>query len=271
MTTTLTFATWNVNSINVRRVQAAAWLEGHPEVDVLFLQETKTTADAFPSADFDSLGFDSYVVGQKTYNGCAVLVRRGRFKSVSDAVRGLPGYNDDQARFVSVLLELDSGEKVRACSAYVPNGREAGSVKYIYKLDWLSHMHLMLVEEAKKTPFIVVGGDFNIAPEDVDLWDASEWRMNILSTNPERGALERILSAGFFDSYRAANPTGRDYSWWDYKAGAFKRDKGVRIDLVLASSAMRSRLAAAGVDKTPRGLEQPSDHAPAFASFVFED
>lgn len=271
MTTTLTFATWNVNSINVRREQAAAWLARHNEVDVLFLQETKTTADAFPASDFDAVGFDSFVVGQKTYNGAAVLVRRSSFKSASNVVEGLPNYKDDQARFVSVLLELHSGEKVRACSVYVPNGKEAGSIKYLYKLDWLSHLHLMLLKESEENPFVVVGGDFNIAPEDCDVWDSSEWRMNILSTNPERGALERILSAGFFDAYRTANPKGRDFSWWDYKAGAFKRNKGIRIDLILASNALRDRLSAAGVDKEPRSREQPSDHAPALASFVFED
>jgi len=245
-------ASWNVNSLKVRLPHLEQWCrEALP--DVLALQETKTEDDKFPREAIEALGYRVAYSGQKTYNGVAILAR----EPLEDVVAGVPGFEDPQRR---VLAATVNG--VRIVDLYVVNGQSVGSEKYEWKLKWLAAVTDYLRAELQRHDKVVVLGDFNIAPEDRDVHDPDAWRGQILCSEPERAALRGILDLGFIDSFRAFVEDAGQFSWWDYRQAAFRRNLGLRIDLVLASEALHGRMAAASIDRTPRTWERPSDHAP---------
>ena len=251
-------ATWNVNSMNVRKPHVLDWLKEH-EPDVLVLQEIKQVSDAFPVEELAAVGYESVANGQKTYNGVATLSRT----AIHDPVTEFPGFDDPQRR---VLATTIAG--VRVINLYVPNGAAVGSDKYEYKLGWLATLRDFLDEELKQHERLVVLGDFNIAPADEDVYDAEKWGDAILCSPPEREALRKLLELGLTDVFREFDQPEKSFSWWDYRAAGFRRNAGLRIDLILTSPAMTSACRASYIDKEPRGWERPSDHTPVVAEFV---
>jgi exodeoxyribonuclease-3 len=252
-------ASWNVNSLRVRLPQLSAWLEAATP-GVVGLQETKLTDDVFPVEPLRALGYHVRASGQKTYNGVALLSR----EPLEDVVTGLPGFDDPQRR----LIAATSGG-VRYVNVYVPNGQAVGSDKYDYKLRWLAALRRLLAAELARHEHLVVMGDFNIAPEDRDVHDPDLWRGQVLCSEPERDALRELLALGLADTFRLFDQPERVFSWWDYRQGGFRRNHGLRIDLLLASPAQAARCTAAAIDLEPRRAERPSDHAPAIAAFTY--
>lgn len=245
-------ASWNVNSLKVRLPHLDQWCrDARP--DVLALQETKTEDGKFPREAIESLGYHVAFSGQKTYNGVAILARQ----PLADVVAGIPRFEDPQRRVLAATV----GD-VRIVDLYVVNGQSVGSEKYEWKLRWLAAVTDYLRGELQRHGKVVVLGDFNIAPEDRDVHDPDAWRGQILCSEPEREALQRILDLGFIDSFRAFIEDAGHFSWWDYRQAAFRRNLGLRIDLVLASDDLRGHMTAASIDRTPRTWERPSDHAP---------
>ena len=250
-------ATWNVNSLRVRLPHVMQWLI-REQPDVLALQETKTEDSNFPAAQLAEAGYRSVYSGQKTYNGVAVLSKTPAEDPVTDPI----GMDDPQRRILAVTV----GD-VRIVDLYVPNGSEVGSEKYGYKLDWLAKLRGWLQSELERYPRLVVLGDFNIAPEDRDVHDPAAWREKILCSTPEREAFRSILDLGFRDTFRRFEQPEKSFTWWDYRLNGFRRNLGLRIDHILASSALCERCLACRVDVEPRKLERPSDHAPVVAEF----
>ena len=250
-------ASWNVNSLKVRLPQLQQWLD-QAQPDVVALQETKTEDDKFPVAAINEAGYQVHYSGQKTYNGVAVLSRQ----PLTDPVTDLPGLDDPQRRVLAVTV----GD-VRVVNVYVVNGQAVGSEKYAYKMDWLVALQRFLQAELVRHPKLVLLGDFNIAPDDRDVHDPAAWAGEILCSEPERDALRSILDLGLHDSFRLHCAEGGHFSWWDYRAAGFRRNLGLRIDLVLVSDALRGACRAAGIDREPRTWERPSDHTPVWAEF----
>jgi len=245
-------ASWNVNSLKVRMPHLRDWLAS-AQPDVVALQETKTEDAKFPCEEIAGLGYLCVFSGQKTYNGVALLAR----EEPRDVVTDIPGLDDPQRR----ILVATIGD-VRVANLYVVNGQEVGSEKYKYKLDWLTKVRAFLAAELQRHPQLVVLGDFNIAPDDRDVHDPAAWHEQILCSTPERAALKSILDLGLHDSFRLFENNGGHYSWWDYRQGAFRRNLGLRIDLILASEALRPRCIASTIDRVPRTWERASDHTP---------
>ena len=245
-------ASWNVNSLHVRLPHLRTWL-GDAAPDIVALQETKTEDAKFPDAALAELGYRSVFSGQKTYNGVALLSR----EPARDVLTDVPGLDDQQRR----ILVASIGD-LRIVNLYVVNGQSVGSEKYAYKLDWLAKVAGFLAAEIRNHPRLVVLGDFNIAPDDRDVHDPVAWHEQVLCSTPERDALKRVLDAGLFDSFRLFNEDGGHYSWWDYRQGAFRRNLGLRIDLILASEALREHCRAGAIDREPRKWERASDHTP---------
>lgn len=250
-------ATWNVNSLRVRQEHVTDWLK-EAEPDVLGLQETKVTDDLFPAGAFEDLGYHVAYSGQPTYNGVAVISRL----PPEDVVVDLEGF-DDPARRVLCATYGD----VRVFNLYVPNGQSVGSEKYDYKLAWLDALDAHLRQDLKQYRHVVAVGDFNIAPEDRDVHDPVEWEGKILCSPPERAALGGILDAGLADTFRLFEQEEKSFSWWDYRQGAFRRNRGLRIDLILASTGLSDACTACLIDVAPRRLQRPSDHTPVVAEF----
>lgn len=245
-------ATWNVNSLNVRLPHLLDWLR-NAMPDIVALQETKLEDARFPAAAIAELGYHCIYSGQKTYNGVALLSR----ESASDVLTDIPGLDDPQRRILIATVGA-----LRIVNLYVVNGQDIGTEKYAYKLDWLSKVTAFLRKELQHHPQLIVLGDFNIVPEDRDIYDAEAWRDKILCSVPERTALRGLLDLGLHDSFRLFQTDAGHYSWWDYRQAGYRRNLGLRIDLVLASEALRTRCRNASIDVTPRGWERPSDHAP---------
>ena len=252
-------ASWNVNSLNVRLPHVLAWCDA-ANPDILALQETKLTDDRFPVAELEEAGYHSVFSGQKTYNGVAILSR----EPAADPVTDIPGLDDPQRRILAATIG-----GVRIVDLYVVNGSEVGSEKFDYKLHWLEQVTAWLADEMKQHENVVVLGDFNIAPDDRDVYDPEAWHEKILCSTPERDAYGRILDLGLTDTFRLFDQEERTWSWWDYRMNMFRRKLGLRIDLVLASAAMKERCTASYIDIEPRRQERPSDHAPAIAEFDF--
>lgn len=253
-------ATWNVNSLRVRLPQLLDWLRGAAP-DVVALQETKLVDELFPHAELAQAGYHAVCSGQKTYNGVAVLVRASQ-STPADVLCDIPGFADPQRR----VLALTVGE-MRVINVYVPNGQAVDSDKYDYKLRWLAALHDWLGIELQQHPRLVLLGDFNIAPDDRDVHDPAAWRGQVLCSERERAALARLQQLGCVDVFRRFEPAGGHFSWWDYRAAAFRRNLGLRIDLILASQALAGCAAGCRIDAAPRRAEQPSDHAPVLADF----
>lgn len=250
-------ATWNVNSLRVRLPQLAEWLAANP-VHTIALQETKLEDAAFPRADIEALGYHVAASGQRTYNGVAILARA----PLHDVITDIPGCDDPQRRVLAATID-----GVRVINLYVPNGQAVGSDKYAYKLRWLEALRGWLAQEVARHPRLVVLGDFNIAPEDRDVHDPAGWEGSVLVSEPERAALRALTALGLADSFRLFEQPREIYSWWDYRQGAFRRNRGLRIDLLLVSAALAAACRESAIDREPRRAERPSDHAPAFASF----
>ncbi len=255
-------ATWNVNSLRVRLEQVVEWT-GSASPDIVGLQETKLPDEAFPEEALKEAGYHSVFSGQKTYNGVALLARSDTFSPPEDIVTDLPGLDDPQRR----VMVATCGD-VRVANLYVPNGKAVGSDKYEYKLGWLAALRDFLEAELEQHPKLVVMGDFNIAPDDRDVHDPVEWEGAILCSEPERNALGAITALGLTDAYRQFDQPEKSFSWWDYRAAGFRRNRGLRIDLVLVSEAMRETLTGCRIDVEPRTWERPSDHTPVVASFA---
>lgn len=248
-------ASWNVNSLNVRLPHLLQWLEA-ASPDVVGLQETKLPDDRFPDTELAAAGYRSVFSGQKTYNGVAILSRLPAL----DVQMGIPGFEDDQKRVIAATVD-----GIRIVNLYVVNGQSVGSEKFAYKLRWLDAVHDWLAAELQRFPEMVVLGDFNIAPDARDVHDPEVWHEgHILSSAEERGRLQRLLALGLHDAYRLHHDGPADFSWWDYRQAAFRRNLGLRIDLTLVSDALRARCQGAGIDREPRTLDRPSDHAPAW-------
>lgn len=248
-------ATWNVNSLRVRLPQVLDWLKTHP-VDVLCLQETKTTDDRFPFMALAAAGYEAVTAGQKTYNGVAILSRH----PLSDVVRNNPLHADEQQRIIAATLS-----DIRIICAYVPNGQAPGTEKYAYKLAWLSAFHDWVEQEKQTHSQLAILGDYNIAPENRDVHDPAAWEGNALVSPPERAAFFRLAALGLKDAYRLFTQPENGYSWWDYRQAAFRRDMGLRIDHILLSEPLSKKCTGCTIDRAPRSWPQPSDHAPVIA------
>ena len=250
-------ATWNVNSLRVRMPHLKDWLAANP-VEVVALQETKLADPDFPREELEALGLQVAFSGQRTYNGVALLARG----ELGDVVAGIPGFEDEQKR---VLAATIGG--VRVIDVYVPNGQAVGSDKYEYKLRWLAALRDYVAAELARHPRLVVLGDYNVAPEDRDVHDPKAWEGQVLASEPERAALRALIATGLEDCFRRFEQPDKSFSWWDYRMMAFRRNAGLRIDLILASAALAQVCAECRIDKAPRRLERPSDHAPVVARF----
>jgi len=250
-------ATWNVNSLRVRLAHVLAWLTAE-QPDVLAIQETKLTDDAFPIQEFAGIGYLAAFTGQKTYNGVAILSKYpGQVIATA-----LPAYPDPQKRLLCVEFN-----GVCVLNLYVPNGSEVGSEKYRYKLEWLSHLKGYTDDLLRNYPKCVVLGDFNIAPTDADVHDPQEWTGKVLCSGPEREAFFKLVHSGLVDCYRLFPQQEPAYSWWDYRAAGFRRNRGLRIDHILAATELAQHCKSCRIDIAPRKLERPSDHAPVVAEF----
>ena len=252
-------ATWNVNSMNVRQPHVIEWLQNH-EPDVLVLQEIKQVTEKFPAEKLKAIGYHSIASGQKTYNGVAVISKT----PATDPAIDFPDLEDPQRRILATTIN-----GVRVINLYIPNGSEVGSDKYEYKLGWLASLYRFIKAEMQEHDKLVVLGDFNIAPADADVHDPEKWGEAILCSPPERKALSDLLDLGLTDVFRKFEHPEKTFSWWDYRAAGFRRNAGLRIDLILTTDTMTERCTASYVDKEPRVWERPSDHAPVVAEFDF--
>jgi exodeoxyribonuclease-3 len=245
-------ATWNVNSLTVRLPQVLDWLAANP-VDALVLQETKTTDDKFPQAAIEAAGYQVAFFGQKTYNGVALLSR----STATEVVKNIPGFEDDMARVIAGTVD-----GVRVIGAYFPNGQAPDSDKFVYKMRWLDALNQWVREELKLHPKLVLMGDYNITVDDRDVWDPVGLKDTIHCTVEERAHFQALIDAGLHDAYRLFDQAEKTYSWWDYREFAFRRNRGLRIDHILVSDALKPSVQACVIDKAPRKNERPSDHTP---------
>jgi exodeoxyribonuclease-3 len=250
----LKLASWNVNSLNVRLAQVLEWMN-ESNVDVLALQETKVTDDAFPIEAFQDLGFHVSFSGQKTYNGVAIISKT----PLEGILTSFPNLDDPQRR---VLAATVAG--IRLINLYVPNGQAPDSDKYTYKLTWLNHAKQFIKQELSQHPYLAVVGDFNIAPDDRDVHEPNAWKGSVLVSPAERQAFSELLALGLHDSFRSFPQPENSYSWWDYRTAAFRQNKGLRIDHILLSTALNTQCTMSQIDKAPREADRPSDHAPVW-------
>lgn len=245
-------ATWNVNSLKVRLPQLLPWLAAR-QPDVVCLQETKCEDANFPAEEIRAAGYHPLFVGQKAYNGVAILSRT----EGTDVVTALPGFDDEQKRVLAATVD-----GVRVVCLYVPNGESVDSEKYQYKLAWLGALEVWLKQELQRHPRLAVLGDYNIAPEDRDVHDPRLWQDKVLFSGPEKAAFARLLGLGLKDGFRLFDQPEKSYTWWDYRMNQFKRNMGLRIDHILVSEPLASQGKASFVDREMRAQERPSDHAP---------
>ena len=252
-------ATWNVNSLSVRLPQVLDWLAGH-QPDVLVLQETKLTDDKFPQAEISAAGWHSQWFGQKTYNGVALLTRT----EATEVVKNIPGFDDHQARVIAATVA-----GLRVVGAYFPNGQAPGTDKFAYKMAWMDALREWLLAELGRHPRLVLMGDYNVAPEDRDVFDPVLMAGQIHCTEAERVHFRALQGLGLVDAFRLFEQAPRTWSWWDYRNLAFRKNQGLRIDHILVSSALLPHVAACAVDKLPRKNERPSDHAPVWLDLTF--
>lgn len=257
-------ATWNVNSIRARLDRVLAWV-ADAQPDVLCLQETKVEDAAFPYAAFEQAGYHVAHHGQKTYNGVAIVSKT----PLLDVRSGLDDDEDDpQARLIAATIESPSGsDPVRVLSAYVPNGSEVGSPKFIYKLRWLTRLRRHLDQHYAPTMNLALCGDYNVAPEARDVYDPIGWEGTTLYCPEVREALTEVARFGLGDVYRLHDPEPGRYSWWDYRMLAFPKNLGLRIDHIYATTPLLERSRHASIDREARKGKQPSDHAPVIAIF----
>lgn len=297
--TSLSIATWNVNSVKSRLMHLLEWLRAD-KPDIVLLQELKCVEDAFPKMEIEDLGYNLAIYGEKTYNGVAIL---SKFP-LEDITRGIPGYDDPRARYIEAVVSVEGrgsrGEKkyndltnsplaprpsplvIRVASVYVPNGQEATSDKFQYKLQFLDHLHAHLQTLLSYQEILVVGGDYNIAPDDIDVHNPKEWEGSVLTHDAVRKRFRKTLNLGMYNALKlvasrqlpvAGNQAGDrrletgDYSWWDYRNSGFERDNGLLIDHLLLSPQAADALESCTIEKSLRALEKPSDHTPVVGKF----
>jgi len=273
-------AAWNVNSIKVRLPHVLQWLESKAKaqtpIDALCLQELKLTDDKYPHQELEQAGYLSLTNGQKTYNGVAILVRKASLSALSTdpqttflkATKNIPNFADEQQRIVAATISFKETQSIRIISAYMPNGQDPASDKFAYKMDWLKALQKWLQDELKTNPRLALMGDFNIAPEDQDVHDPKAWEGQNLVSPQEREQFQKLLALGLHDSFRHFEQAPKSYSWWDYRMMAFRRNAGLRIDHILLSKELIKQCTQSAIDKTPRGWEQPSDHAPVIVEIA---
>lgn len=247
--------TWNVNSIRARLDNVMEWVQEH-QPDVLLLQEIKCQEESFPKETFEDLGYNIAIHGQKTFNGVAIL---SKFP-IEDIIRNIPHFNnDDHARYIEAVTN-----GVRVASVYVPNGQSVGSDKYAYKLVFLEKLRHHLADILNYEEPFVVGGDYNIAPTDLDVACPEEWKGEILCSLAERNAYASLLHLGYYDAFRILYPIDKLFSWWDYRSGSWQKNEGLRIDHLLLSPQAADLLKKTGIEREARGKEKASDHAPVW-------
>jgi exodeoxyribonuclease-3 len=248
-------ASWNVNSVRARFEQLTGWLDS-ANPDVVCLQETKVVDEKFPMDPLAEAGYRAVYTGEKTYNGVAILARHGL--AIEHVVKRLDGDGDDaHKRFLACTIE-----GLRIVNVYVPNGQEVGAPAFGHKLSWLRRLREHLDAHETPSDALLLCGDFNVAPEAIDVHDPKRWEGKVLFHPDERAALRHVMEFGLVDAFRAHHPEPGQYSWWDYRMGAFRRNAGLRIDLALLTPALAERCVDVHIDRSPRGLEKPSDHAP---------
>ncbi len=251
-------ATWNVNSLNVRLPHVLDWLRDH-QPDVLCLQETKQEDAKFPYQALKEVGYEAVHIGQKTYNGVAILSRH----PLSNIQYNIPNFDDDQQRVIAADIN-----GIRVICAYIPNGQALDSDKYQYKMRWLNALSDWLKTELVAHPKLMLLGDYNIAPEDRDCHDPAAWVGQVLVSPPEREAFQRLLQLGLHDSFRLFEQPEKSFTWWDYRMMGFRRNFGMRIDHILVSDVLKPACISAQIDKVPRKLERPSDHTPVLLTLA---
>ena len=256
-------ATWNVNSLSVRLPQVLEWLAANPEVVALGLQELKLVDEKFPHEEFNAQGFQAVSFGQKTYNGVAILSRL----PMRDVVRNIPGHGDEQARVIAATLEAPGGP-LRLVNAYFVNGQAPGSDKFDYKMQWLQALQDWLRAELREHPRLALVGDFNVAPEDRDSFDPVGLAGTIHHSEEERAHFRALLELGLTDTFRLFEQPDKTFSWWDYRMLGFQKNRGLRIDHILVSDALRGQVTACHINRAPRKNKQPSDHTPVVATLA---
>jgi exodeoxyribonuclease-3 len=247
-------ATWNVNSVKARLPNLLAWLQ-EAVPDILLLQEIKCVDEAFPREPIEDLGYNCATHGQKTYNGVAILAK----SPIEDIRRGLPEVaGDDHARYIEATVGT-----LRVASIYLPNGNPIGTGKFTYKLDWMARLRAHVATLLETDDMLVLGGDYNVIPEDIDCWDPKAWTGDALFQPETRRAFRGLVNLGLYDAFRTLHPDEPDqFTFWDYQGGAWQRDHGIRIDHLLLSAQAVDRLAACTIDKAPRAQPRASDHTP---------
>ena len=256
----MNLATWNVNSLTVRLPQVLDWLSAQNEqgaIDVLALQETKTTDDKFPQAEIEAAGYQVAFFGQKTYNGVALIAKH----PITEVVHNIPGFADEMARVITATVN-----GVRVVGAYFPNGQAPDSDKFVYKMNWLNALQAFIEDELTRHDKLVLMGDFNITWDDLDVWDPVALAGTIHCTDEERAHFKALLDLGLTDAFWLFEQAPKSFSWWDYREFAFRRNRGLRIDHILVSSALVKSVSACVIDKAPRKNERPSDHTPVVVS-----
>lgn len=251
-------ATWNVNSIHIRLEQILSWLKT-TQTDVLCLQETKTVDEKFPLEAINDAGYNAAFLGQKSYNGVAILANR----EITDVQKNFP---DDTADAPKRLIAATVGN-VRIVNTYIPNGTEIWTDKFTFKLDWLQRLRKFFEETCAKDADVLLCGDFNVAPDERDVWDVRQWEGKLHFSKPERAAIQHVKQWGFADVFREKNGDAREFSWWNYREGAFPKNQGLRIDHIWTSKTLTEKSVGCWIDRTPRGWERPSDHTPVVAEF----
>jgi exodeoxyribonuclease-3 len=258
-------ATWNVNSIKAHIVNVTSWLR-EAKYDVVLMQEIKTTDEGFPRLELEDLGYNLAIVGQKTYNGVAILSKH----PIAVELTALPGDESDaQARYLEALVDVPANGRgrrtmVRVASIYLPNGNPVGTEKFSYKLAWMDRLRSRAKELLKLEEMLVLAGDYNVAPTDMDVHDSDGNRDDALCRPESRQRFRALVNLGFTDALRALHNEPHLYTYWDYMAGRWQKDEGWRIDHLLLSPQAADRLSGSGVDREPRGAEKPSDHTPTW-------
>lgn len=251
-------ATWNVNSINVRMPQLLDWIE-RASPDVICLQETKCVDENFPAETLKEAGYDSAFLGQKSYNGVAIASRL----PIENVQRNFPDDDDESPK--RLIAATVNG--IRIVNTYIPNGTELWTDKFTFKLDWLQRLRRFFDESCSTNDAVLLCGDFNVAMEDLDVWSVPHWEGKLHFSKPERAAMYNVKQWGFVDNYRTMNGDKQEFSWWNYREGAWQRNRGLRIDYIWTSPALAEKCSACVIDTSTRGLERPSDHAPVVAEF----
>lgn len=257
----LSLATWNVNSLNARLEHLLTWLSGEQAPDALVLQEIKMPQRNFPFEALDRIGYQAFVAGQKSYNGVALLVKKRKISKVTDVEINIPLYDDEQMRWIAGTLHTKAyPHPIRMIGVYCPNGGEPGSRKFLHKIDWFHAAYRQLQKETQSYEHLLVAGDFNIAPSDLDVDDPKKWFGSILTTEQERSIFHLLENLGLTDTYRFINPTTQRFTWWDYRNQSYERNEGARIDHILISHHLRTQISGIIGINSLRELPRPSDH-----------